>query len=417
MEQTIRDNLNNPEALEQLFRSDAAQFRESFDTIYHEIAHHTTARVWHARLHYSRREEHSRKESRRMILMWLLPAIALAGLIARLPLNLSISPDFFYSRNIGFVVLPFLGILLAWRHKASFRISFAAGVGMLLSVVYINLLPDRDSSDTLVLACIHLPLLMWGVVGMLGLGSDLKATQPRMAYLRFNGDLVVMSALLALATALLMALTFGLFGLINVDIEYFVEHYLSYWGAPALPLAAAFLVTNNPTLVNKISPVIARIFTPLVLLMLVFFLVAVTYSGKSPYTDREFLLLFNIILIGVMALICFAITGKAGGQRNDYGIWLLFALSLVALMVNGVALSAIVYRLSSWGVTPNRLAVLGGNLLMLIHLALVSVQLFKTARLKTASDSIEKSIAGFLPWYLIWAVVVAFLFPIVFGFA
>ena len=42
-----------------------------------------------------------------------------------------------------------------------------------------------------------------------------------------------------------------------------------------------------------------------------------------------------------------------------------------------VALSAIVFRISSLGITPNRFAVLGGNTLNLIHLLLVTSQLFR----------------------------------------
>ncbi|WP_439882026.1 hypothetical protein ACSX1A_02465 [Pontibacter sp. MBLB2868] len=52
---------------------------------------------------------------------------------------------------------------------------------------------------------------------------------------------------------------------------------------------------DHPDLVNKVSPVIARIFSPLVLVMLVIYLFAILYSGKNPYSDREFLIIFNLL--------------------------------------------------------------------------------------------------------------------------
>ena len=44
-------------------------------------------------------------------------------------------------------------------------------------------------------------------------------------------------------------------------------------------------------------------------------------------------------------------------------------LITVAILVDSVALSAIVFRLSEYGITPNKLAAFGENVLLLINLA------------------------------------------------
>jgi hypothetical protein len=49
-------------------------------------------------------------------------------------------------------------------------------------------------------------------------------------------------------------------------------------GLAAVPLVATFLTQTNPQLVSKVSPVIARIFSPIVLVMLVIYL----FAWKSP---------------------------------------------------------------------------------------------------------------------------------------
>jgi hypothetical protein len=91
-------------------------------------------------------------------------------------------------------------------------------------------------------------------------------------------------------------------------------------------------------------------------------------------------------------------------------------LAIVTIIVNAIALSAILYRIGSWGFTPNRTAVLGGNVLFFVNLILITKQLFRQVRGTTLDvNSVEKSIALFMPIYAIWALVVTFLFPLIFG--
>src|SRR5690606_8192907 len=97
------------------------------------------------------------------------------------------------------------------------RIAFISGITA-VCLVYINLLPDNQS-DTLVLACIHLPLLLWVLLGVSYTGNELHLADKRLSYLRFNGDLAVMSALLVIAGGMMTGITIGLFALIGLRIE------------------------------------------------------------------------------------------------------------------------------------------------------------------------------------------------------
>jgi hypothetical protein len=54
---------------------------------------------------------------------------------------------------------------------------------------------------------------------------------------------------------------------------------------------------------------------------------------------------------------------------------------------------------------------------MMVHLVSVSFRLFQAARGTGTPESVDKSIAGFLPWYMCWAAIVVFVFPVLFGFA
>jgi len=248
-------------------------------------------------------------------------------------------------------------------------------------------------------------------------GGSGTSDEKRLDYLKYNGDLLVITALILIAGGIMTGITIGLFSLIGFNIEEFYFEYVAVFGLSAAPIVGTYLTRSNPTLVGRVSPVIAKIFSPLVLVMLVIYLGAMVYSGKDPYNDREFLLVFNGLLIGVMAIIFFSIaeTSKATVQRTE--IWVLFLLSVVTVIVNGIALSAILFRILEYGITPNRAAVLGGNALILIHLLLVTWQLFSALSKKNEIPGIGKAIAGYLPVYFIWAIIVTFLFPLIFGFA
>jgi ABC-type uncharacterized transport system permease subunit len=89
---------------------------------------------------------------------------------------------------------------------------------------------------------------------------------------------------------------------------------------------------------------------------------------------------------------------------------------VLALIANVIALSAIIFRLSSFGFTPNRVAVLGANLLIFIHLASISFQLIKSLQPNGDIEKVEEAIVRFLPVYSVWTGIVVFVFPLVFHF-
>jgi hypothetical protein len=212
-------------------------------------------------------------------------------------------------------------------------------------------------------------------------------------------------------------MTIGLFYQIGVfGAEKFYEEHVAVFALAALPLVGTYLTQTNPHLVGSVSPVIARIFGPLVLITLVVYLAAMLYAGKSPYDDRDFLLIFNALLIGVMAIIFFSVAEQAKTTGNRAEILILFLLSVLTVLVNGIALSAILFRINEWGLTPNRAAVLGSNLLVLINLLLVTVRLFRVVTRRADLTGVGQSITRFLPVYSLWTMGVVFLFPLLFGF-
>ncbi len=412
MKDEILSNMGNPIQLEKLYRSDKTAFKNAFNVLYPELVNSSATTFWHARLNFSREEISwgNRKE-----LIFIILGCILAGVIARIPDIFQIDKDYFYPRNVGFIVFPVLSAFFAWRNKLSAGKCAFIGAATLAGLIFINLLPNNGHSDTVILSCVHLLLFLWSILGFSFVGGKHNDVEKRLGFLSYNGDLIVMTTLIVIAGAIMTGVTIGLFSLIGFQIEEFYFENIVVFLLPSAPILGTFLTQTNPQLVGKVSPVIAKIFSPLVLIMLVIYLVAILYSGKDPYNDREFLFLFNALLIGVMAIIFFSVAEASRSGKSQMELWVLFLLSAVTIIVNGIALSAIIYRISTLGITPNRAAVFGGNVLIMINLLLVTFQLLRVLRRKTEIPTVGSAISAYLPVYAAWTVVVTFIFPFLFG--
>lgn len=413
MKQSIIDKLNDPSQLEILYRRDPYLFKKEFNEIYPDLKGNVAAQVWHERLNYT--EEIVPKDSKKD-LIFAIAAAFIAGLIAKIPDFTGMDPEYFYPRNIGFIVFPFLAAYFVRKHELPLTRVLLIAAAFVFLAVYINLLPDNKDSHTLTLSCIHQLLILWALFGIAFLGNGLRDTEQRISFLRFNGDLVVMTTIILIGGVILAGLTLSLFRLIDINAADFYFRYVGIFGLAAAPVIATFLVRSNPQLVSRVSPVIAIAFTPLVLITLIVYLLAVIVTGKDPYNDRESLLIFNLLLIGVMALILFSLAEKDKGAMSRFRAIMLTVLSVVTIIVNVIALSAIIFRISEWGISPNKLAVLAGNVLMLVNLLLVTYKLLRSFNKNISGEDVAGVITAYLPVYCIWAVVVTFIFPVAFGF-
>ena len=417
MRNQILEHITNPEALEQLYRSDKAAFRTSFSEVYPDIEDALLAKYWQIRLSSSTTKSEKNAITRADLITLILCCLS-AGVLMKLPVILGLENEsFFYSRNIALIVFASLSAFVFWTQGTytTKQITLTAGV-FLLSALYINFLPDVEKSDTIILACMHLPLFLWCVYGLVRMAFDKANFSKRIAYLRYNGDLAILMAIIAISGMLLSAITIGLFSAIDIHIDKFYGEYVVVFGLVSMPIVATYIIRIFPNLTNRIAAIIANIFCPLVLIMLTIYLISMPIAGKDPYLDRDFLIIFNMLLIGVMAIIVFAIS-EIDNFIQRVSKWTLLLLSILTLIVDLIALSAILYRLAEFGFTPNRTVVLGSNLLVLGHLILITNVLFQVCFRGVVIQEVESTIARYLPLYSLWTIFVTFLLPLIFRFA
>ena len=353
-------------------------------------------------------------ENRKKELIVLILLVFISGAIAKVPFLFNIDPELFYPRNIGSIIFPTLITYLSLRYKFNLYRWLIYLVISFITIIFLNLIPGGDNSDTFFLSSTHSLFFLLSICGLAFIGGIRGNNNKRVDFLHYCGDLIIMSGLLLLSGGLFTAITIGLFQLIGFHIEDFYFENVVVWGLPAIPLIASYLIFNNEDLVSKISPIIAKIFTPFVFLILFIFSFAIIFSDKNILVDRELLLMFNIIIIAVLALILFSLSHIS--SSNKFQFVLLFCLSLVSITDNLIVLFAISSRLLEFGITPNRLALTGLNLLVSFHLIIISKQLLLLILKKCNTKSVLNSIVSYLPIYVIWTSVVIFLFPIIFNF-
>jgi len=88
-----------------------------------------------------------------------------------------------------------------------------------------------------------------------------------------------------------------------------------------------------------------------------------------------------------------------------------------ALLADAVALWAIGARITEYGFSPNRVAVLGMNGILLINLAWSAVVYIRFLRgQRGAFATLERWQTNYLPVYSAWAAIVVILFPPLFRY-
>jgi hypothetical protein len=413
MENEIKTNINNPKQLEKMYREHKGIFITSFNAVFQELRDEPAAQAWNERLNF--KDESVFWGSKNEIL-FIVVAAFIGGLIAKIPSFLGLEYEVYMSKNIGFVVFPILTMYFIWKQQLAvhkFILPFILYIG---SAIFVNSLPYNENSSTFILTLMHLPIFLWAILGYTFIGGDLKNNHKTIAFLKYNGNFVIMTGLIFISGMFFTGITIALFELLKIDIKDFYFEQIAVWGLAAMPILSTFLIQNNPELVNKISPTIARIFTPIIFVTLLVFLSTLIYTGVNIYNDRNFLLLFNILLIAVMSIILFSLTEVTNNASSKINLIILLGLALLTIIANAIALSAISFRLSEFGLSPNRLAVLGANLLMFAHLLLVSYGLIKNLNGKATLQNVEAKIASFIPVYAIWAAFISFVLPFIFQF-
>jgi len=323
----------------------------------------------------------------------------------------------FYARNFTLLALPWLAAFLAWRREARRSVIAILVALFALGAVAANAYSLADTSQSVVVTSIHLPIALWLVVGLAYVADDWRSSRRRMDFIRFTGEWFIYFVLMALGGGVLSAFLFNTFKAIGIVPEEFISQWLLPCGAAAAVVVAGWLVEAKQGVVENIAPVLTRLFTPLFTGALLAFLVAVVWTSHGIDVERDALILFNLLLVVVLGLLLYSLSARDPLAPPGAFDKLQLALVVSALAIDVLVLLEITGRITDeYGSTPNRAAALGENVILLVNLAWSAWLLLTFIRRRTPFAALERWQTGYLPVYAVWAWIVVLVFPPLFSY-
>jgi hypothetical protein len=402
--QLMHDASADPARLEQVYQealtggSDAG-FADAVHAAYGDAPDNLLYAAWHYRLARAAQTIATRP------VPWLF-ALALALANGLLLWLLSDDTQFMITIN-GSQAMPYFALLwgplagvfvLAWLARCgalSWRTwgLLAAGLAA-LAVAGLSLYSLIDDpalqQQYVILAALHLPLAAWALVGI-GALHGLGGARDRFAFLLKSLELYILGGLFLSALGVLTAVTLSLFQALGIDLPLVVQRLLIAGGAglvPVLAVALGYDAGKSPAEqsfeggLSRLLAVLLRLFLPLTLAVLVIYVGFVPFFFWRPFENRDVLITYNAMLFAVLALLLgvtpLTLRGLGEGQQR----WLrrgIIAVAALAALVSVYALGAIVYRTVLEGLTLNRVAFIGWNVINTLLLLLLIARQWRSA--------------------------------------
>jgi len=393
----------------------------SLDALSREFARAHSERLWKQLVMASDGEDPSANTvpAETLVVIGLAVAAALAVKLPALfghPIDPNAEAPQFYIRNASLFVFPLLAVYFTWKRGWRAASGLWLALPFVAGGIFANIFPFPAKSDTAALTMLHLPISLWIVVGLAYAGGRWFADGGRMNFVRFSGELAIYYVLIALGGFAFILFTFMIFRAIDMNPDWFVAGWLIPCGAAGAFIIGSWLVEAKQSVIENMAPVLTKLFTPLFTLLLLAFLATMAWTGNPINVKREVLIGFDLLLAVVVGLVLYAASARDPQAPPDLFDGLQLLLVVSALVVDGVALWAIAARINEFGFTPNRVAALGENLILLVNLAWTAWVYASFLRRRGTFAALERWQVAYLPVYSAWAALVVVVFPPVFGY-
>lgn len=277
------------------------------------------------------------------------------------------------------------------------------------------------------LLAIHLPFVSWAAVGV-GVTFGYEDTAKEFfGFLLKSVETVLTAGIYLIVGVIFAGLTYGIFAALGIHFSESFLRTVAAWGMGAIPVLALTSVydpcstpakQNWTTGLARVLRILTRLFLPLalgVLAIYVFWFIPAYFW--RPFREREVLIVYNATIMAVVALLTCAVPGAEEKRSSKYDMALRYAVlstAMLTLLLNAYALAAIVSRTLTAGLTPNRHAVLGWNVVTLLTLGVVAVKVWRS-KLDDWADVFRDSMARVMALAIAWAAWVLFGLPFLHG--
>ena len=262
------------------------------------------------------------------------------------------------------------------------------------------------------LMLLHWPILLFGLTASIWVSKT--PGMQRVDFIHHAIQVAIHCAIIVVTGFALTGLTYMLIDVL-LGFEYTEElmTHLMTWGASGALVFGHAVWRSHPTALDRILPLIARIFIPLFCLLEVGFLSVYVGKGLAILShDRETLFIMNLLLLAVLILVILHAAFETIQSRfNQILLYAIVSLGVVAGLIGIVAIAS---RLWEFGLTPNRLVVFISNILLIGTLGSLLWSMARNPS-KDSTQTVRLSLNQSLPIFIAWAAVVTFLFPLLFG--
>ncbi|MBN9173188.1 MAG: hypothetical protein J0I70_03420 [Microbacterium sp.] len=356
-------------------------------------------------------------------LIWALGFAVCAAAAIKIPALLGVGMDAagsgFYVRNAALLPLSFLALFFLVRRGTRPVTATVTLAAFAVAAVVMNSYPFAAEGATQLLAGLHVFVVLWLVVGLAYVGDRWRSGPARMDFIRFTGEWLVYLALIGLGGGVLAGITIGVFAAIGLDPGVFVAQWLLPCGAAGAVVVAAWLVEAKQSVIENIAPVLTKVFTPLFTALLLALIVAgliqrslvPTDRGPAVFGERDLLIIFDVVLLVVLGLLLYSLSARVPDAPAGWFDRLQLVMVVAALVVDLLVLVAMIGRIGAYGASPNKLASLGLNLILLANLAGAAWLQLRFVRHRGRFATLENWQTAYVPVYLAWAAAVVIVFP------
>jgi hypothetical protein len=221
------------------------------------------------------------------------------------------------------------------------------------------------------------------------------------------------------------AITSGMFAALSIQLPDLVVRLGIAGGfglIPVIALASVYDPTVNPQEqdfsqgLSKFIATMMRLLLPLALVVLVIYICLIPFNFMQPFSNRDVLIVYNVMAFAILGLLIGVTPIRTEGisprvqsaLRNG-----ILVLAILAALVSLYALSAVIYRTVFGGITINRTAIIGWNIINIALLILLVVKQFKAGR-QAWVESLRWTFSIGTNAYLVWALFLIIAIPLIF---
>lgn len=243
------------------------------------------------------------------------------------------------------------------------------------------------------------------------------------------------SADISIFAALITGVVSTVFGIFIAIVLYLIQDIIQSLDEKVIikliVLSISFLSSIFPFLVyivykkmkTNISIYLSRILMPFSLLFIFILLLLLLMPDIRPYDNRVTFVLYNIMLAVIVLNMFFV---RADYKSSIFTKALYIVLPIVAILFDILVLTSSLYRLAEYGITPNKITLVGTNLVMLGNLVFITffniksiLNIFKNNEdikdIKNITIGDTKNVL-YIYVYAAWAFIVCFIMPLFYIF-